>query len=156
MRLCAVYLDSGQWKWIFRDLALAQHDQFFNSQISLPDTPFSTWDIATKGSMFDSGVLARDSTGAFKIFAGNHAVVPDDPADQTDFRYYVIDPDLAGFPGNWQPQLEVVGRAPAGNIADAQTYHGAITVNATGSRSSHSPAPARRAPRGGRRWSGRA
>lgn len=61
VRLCAAHLDAGVWKWIFRDLTLAQGDQFFNSAISKPDTPFSTWDIATKGSMFDSGVLARDA-----------------------------------------------------------------------------------------------
>jgi len=132
VRLCAAYLDAGEWKWIFRDLTLAQSDQFFNSAISTPDTPQSNWNVATKGSMFDSGVLARDGNGAFRIFAGNHAVTPDDPPEQTDFRYYVIDPDLAGFPGNWQPQLEVVGRAPIGNVVGGQTYHGAIGVNDEG------------------------
>src|SRR5690606_40498501 len=46
--------------------------------------------------------------------------------------YYVIDPDLAGFPGSWTPEIEVVGRAPTGNITGAQTYNGAIGVNVNG------------------------
>jgi hypothetical protein len=147
IRLGGLYRNtaSGQWEYIFRDLDLDLSDYFYNPGMpvsgtgALPATPDSGWKIGTLSSKFDSGSLARDTNGVLKIFAAHHVVAADtsgqpiEPVDRHQFRYYVIDPDLANFPGSsWDPQIEVAGAAPTGGVANAETYEGAIAVNEDG------------------------
>ena len=148
IRLGGLYFNSGTgaWEYVFRDMDVpAAADNFFNpgqpvsGDAALPATPDSGWKIRTLSSKFDSGSLARDVNGNLKIFAGHHVVATNQsegpllPVDRHEFRYYVIAPDLGNFPGSgWDPTIEVVGVAPTGGVANAETYEGAIAVNADG------------------------
>jgi hypothetical protein len=142
LRLCGARRVGGQWEYHFADMDIgAPVNHFFNPPPGQsPATPHLTWRPSTGGTTkIDSGVLARNALGQWRIFTGHHVVEAAEttlagpsPTGVTEYRYYVIDPDIAGFPGSWTPSIEVVGRAPTGNLAGAATYQGAIGVNVNG------------------------
>ena len=147
VRLGGAYFDSfGVLQYQWEDMAVpSASDEYFVAGASgiWPATPKEGWNIMptpSASSKFDSGVFARDSTddAPLRIFTGHNVLVSSggaepEPEEQTEFRWYVIDPDLGNFPGtNWTPTIEVVGRAPAGSITNGETYQGGIAVNETG------------------------
>ncbi|MFG0285566.1 MAG: GC-type dockerin domain-anchored protein [Phycisphaerales bacterium JB039] len=137
IRLGGAYRSGGVWQYQWEDLPLPQ--DYFNPNVDgfRPATPDPTgWEVNPLASFIDSGVLARDVNGEFRVFTGQHVLVaagtPLAPVDETQFRWYVIDPDLANFPGpSWAPSIEVVGIAPAG-ITDGETHQGVISVSSGG------------------------
>ena len=127
-----------QEKWV--DLPMPSDSFFyFNGGVAgnWPASPDSSWEINTRVSTFDSGVLARTVNNELRLFASQHVLFadvdgppPHTPVDRHELRYYVIDPDLASFFTSWTPSIEVAGTAPAGS--GEETYHGNISVNALG------------------------
>ena len=108
--------------------------EFFNVGVDeyYPATPDATyWEVNTSASFIDSGVLTQDVTNDWAIFTGHHVLVSDGGSpvaqDHTEFRWYVIDPDLDGFPDDWHPQIVVVGVAPTSSGSE-ETYQGVIGV----------------------------
>ena len=140
VRLGAAYRAGGEWKYQWEDVPMpSSANYYFNAKLNdfTPATPDLQWKPNTLSSIIESGVLAKDTIGRFRIFAGQHVLVaegtPPEAVDHTEFRWYVIDPDLAHFPGSeWAPQIEVVGVAPAGSVAGGETHQGVITVNELG------------------------
>jgi hypothetical protein len=147
IRLGGAYHDgSGALQYAWKDMTVpTAADEYYNAGLTYQGTPFhpatpdQNWKIKTASSKFDSGVLARDTTGNLKIFCG-HNVLPvsqgGGPVNRTEFRYYVVEPDLANFPGTpttpWQPYIEVAGIASTDNITGGETHQGAVSVNEYG------------------------
>lgn len=109
--------------------------------VTRPRTPDTSWGPLAQGTYFHSAVLAKDTSGEFRIFAV-HAVLPVDDTgswfeEQWVVQWYVIDPKLADFhastAGTWQPSIVAEGRIP-GNIEkdEGDRYHPVIVVNRQG------------------------
>ena len=127
-----------QYKWV--DLPMpSEAFHYFNPGVSnfwpaTPDQSDPSWEIVTRWSKFDSGMLARTVNNELRLFAAQQVLVADGaplaPVDRHELRYYVIDPDLDNFFTSWTPSIEVAGAAPAAQ--GEETYHGNIAVNADG------------------------
>jgi hypothetical protein len=133
----------GVLEYQWEDIGISvQSDDYFAGKVDDATTP-SSWEVDLKTSKFDSGVLFKVGS-EWRLLAGHHVVAADStpsPTAFTEFRWYLIDPDLDNFPGtNWAPQIiehpqtgdQIIGRAPAGGVANADTFQGAIAVNAYG------------------------